>query len=66
MQDTLNTLITGSLELSQQFTSDNDIIPGVHNNLLGTIITFTIGVIIRAIEKRRVIKKERKRRAGEI
>jgi len=65
MNDTIQQIISQGVEIGSQFTSSQNLIPGVNNNLLGSFITILAGLIIRAVEKRRLLKNERKRRAGE-
>ena len=66
MNDTINDIIVQGLEIGSQIQHSNNMIPGVDNNLLGSFITIVAGLIIRAVEKRHMKKKEEKRRKGNL
>lgn len=56
-QDTLSLLIQQGIEIGTQIQNTNSVIPNVNNNLLGTFITLIAGIVIRAIEKRKLRKQ---------
>ncbi len=56
-QDTLSLLIQHGIEIGTQLQNSNSVIPNVNNNLIGSFITLIAGIVIRAIEKRRLRKQ---------
>lgn len=55
-QDTLSLLIQQGIEIGTQLQNSSSVIPNVNNNLIGSFITLIAGIVIRAIEKRKLRK----------
>ena len=54
--DTISLLINQGIQIGSQMQSSPNLLPGVDNSLIGAFISLIAGVIIRAIEKRKLRK----------
>ena len=53
----ISDLIYQGINTASELSGKNPLINGINNNLLGAIITSVFGIVIRAIERRRLKKK---------
>ena len=56
-QDTLQMIIQQAIAVGSQAQQTTSLIKGVDNGLIGSLLNIIAGVIIRAIEKRKLRKK---------
>ena len=56
-QDTLQIFIQQAIAFGSQAQQSTSLIKGVDNGLIGSLLTIIAGVVIRAIEKRKLRKK---------
>jgi hypothetical protein len=56
-QDTLQMIIQQAIAVGSQAQNSPNLIHGVDNSLIGSLLTIIAGVVIRAIEKRKLRKK---------
>lgn len=56
-QDTLQMIIQQAIAVGTQAQQSTNLIKGVDNGLIGSLLTIIAGVVIRAIEKRKLRKK---------
>jgi hypothetical protein len=56
-QDTLQIFIQQAIAFGSQAQQSTNLLKGVDNGLIGSLLTIIAGVVIRAIEKRKLRKK---------
>lgn len=57
MNDTINTLIKQGLEIGTGISGNDNLIHGVDNGIIGSVISILTALIIRFIEKRKLRKQ---------
>ena len=55
--DTISMLINQGIQIGSQMQQSNNFIPNIDNSLIGAFISVIAGIIIRAIEKRKLRKQ---------